>query len=219
MLDIIYMVIIAYFSLIIMILCHEWSHSLAAVAFGVKTNVFDITYSSHQLMFGIHEKINYDLVATLPGWQGILISFAGLMFNLVSICITLLLIATSLKTNLSSFPNLFFVVYIFAFWNICEWFNYLVIRNIFPRGDISNMIQFGFPRSVLLVLGIVVSVIFVYFLFGPAMSQLSKTLGFSSLEQKRMLYILLITFTISQVGTTYNDAFMYSRIQVGPREK
>ncbi len=216
MLKTLYSVVIAYFALILMGHCHEWSHSLVAVIFDVKSNILDITYSSHPLMLGIHEKVDYDLVATLPGWQGILISFAGLAANLLFIILTLPLIMTASKTRLSKKPNFLFFTYIFAFWNICEWFNYMVIRNIFPRGDIANMIQFGFPHSALLILGIVTSITFFYLLFGPERKQFSKISGFSDLAQRVVLYTLLSTFVIYQAVILYNSLFMYSEIQVGP---
>lgn len=60
---------VGYIIFCISTLFHEWAHSLTAVIFGVKNNIFDIRYSYLPFLMGIDEKINYDLVRLLPNWN------------------------------------------------------------------------------------------------------------------------------------------------------
>lgn len=193
--------IVAYLILCFSTLCHEWAHSLAAVTFGVKSNAFDIHYSYMPFFIGIHENVDYKLVAGLPGWQGVLIAFAGLLVNFLFASAALILIIGFPNSRVLRSRWSFLSFFALAFWNSNEWFSYMVIRNIFPSGDIVHMLRFGFPHTILLVVGILTSVGFLYFIFGPARRCFNEIFGFSSLAQSRLFRILIITFVSYQSVT------------------
>jgi hypothetical protein len=193
--------LVTYLVLCLNTLCHEWAHSLAAVALRVKANVLDIHYSYRPFLIGIDENVDYGLVARLPGWQGVLIAFAGPLVDLLFASVALLLIISYPTSSVVRSRLGFFVFYTLAFWSSNEWFNYLVIRNIFPAQDIANMIRFGFPHAILLVVGILSSVGFLYLLFGPARRRFNEKFGLSSLAQKWYLWTLLIGFVMTQSMT------------------
>jgi membrane-associated protease RseP (regulator of RpoE activity) len=152
-------------ALCVSILCHEWGHSAMAWFFGIKPHIWDIHYSWKPFMLGVSENVDYAKVALLPGWQGVLISFAGPFMNFTWAVVSFVLLALVYK-RVSRWVNLF--LYAMHFWSVNDWFNYFTLRNIIPRGDIAHMIQFGFPHIVLLVGGLASSAIFLYMLFGPA---------------------------------------------------
>ena len=194
-------VVISYIALCLSILLHEWAHSLSAVLFGVKHNIFDIHYSV--IFLGIHEKVDYQLVASLSQWQAILIAGSGLIVNGFTAILGLCLLRFCKK------PLTAFMVFAFTFFNISEWFNYFVIRNIFPRGDIAHMMQFGFPHSILLIVGIVSSLFFFYQLFFPARNYINTHFIQSSVAQVKILRIMIVTFFLTQLITLFNDLVMY----------
>jgi len=113
------------------------------VLFGIKERIFDIHYSYLPFLLGIEEKVDYELVALLPSWQGILISGAGLLANLFSAILGMFCLWL-IKNR-----SLVFASFAFVYFNISDWFNYLIIRNIIVRGDIAHMIRFGFPSTIL----------------------------------------------------------------------
>jgi hypothetical protein len=198
---IVFYALVAYLVLCLNTLCHEWAHSLAAVALGVKANVLDIHYSYRPFLIGIDENVDYGLVARLPGWQGVLIAFAGPLVNLLFASVALLLTISYPNSSVVRSRLSFFVFFELAFWSSTEWFNYMVIRNIFPAQDIANMIRFGFPHALLLVIGILTSGGFLYLLFGPARRRFNEKFGFSSLAQRWFLWTLIIGFVITQSMT------------------
>jgi len=198
---IVFYALVTYLVFCLNTLCHEWAHSLAAVALGVKANVLDIHYSYKPFFIGIDENVDYGLVARLPGWQGVLIAFAGPLVDLLFASVALLLTISYPNSSVVRSRLSFFVFFTLAFWSSNEWFNYLVIRNIFPAQDIANMIRFGFPHAILLVVGILTSVGFLYLLFGPARRRFNEKFGLSSLAQRWYLWTLIISFVITQSMT------------------
>lgn len=195
--------IMAYIIFCLSTLFHEWAHSLAAVIFGVKNNIFDIQYSYLPFLMGIEEKIDYSLVKALPSWQSILISAAGLISNGLLAIISLV----AVHFCKSVIPIL--IWFAIAFFNISDWFNYLTFRAVFLRGDTANMVHYGFNYRVLLIGGIMTSVTFTYLLFGPALKRTSHIVFKNTADQKSFLYTVLITFAFMQIGELYNDLAMY----------
>ena len=194
-------VVISYIVLYASTLFHELAHSLLAVLFGIKHKIFDIHYTYSTL--GIHENVDYQLVATLPDWQGILIAGSGLIVNGFAIILGFCLLRFC-KKMLSAF-----IVFAFIFCNVAVWVNYFVIRNSFPRGDIEHMIQFGMPHSILLSIGIVSSLFFIYLLFFPARKYINTQFVYSEATQKNKLRIMIVIFIIFQCVSLFNDLFMY----------
>lgn len=193
----------AYLIFCISTLFHEWAHSLAAVIFGIKKNVFDIQYSYLPFLMGIEEKVNYTVVDQLPAWQSILISGAGLISNGLLAIISLIAI-TRCKKPISTL-----IVFTFAFFNISDWFNYLTIRTVFLRGDTANLVKYGFNYSILWVGGLLSSIFFIYMLFGPALKYTSNIAFQKSEDKKSFLKTVLIVFIFMQIGELYNDLVMY----------
>lgn len=196
-------IVLAYLAFCVSTLFHEWAHSFTATLFGVKEGVFDIHYSFMPFLMGIHEKVDYALVATLPSWQGILIAGSGLIAN------GLMAILAMLFMRLCTRPVTIFMLFALAFFNISDWFNYLVLRNIFPRGDIVHMINFGFPYTILLIGGVVSSLFFVYLLFFPSRKYVNNCVTFSAETETKMLRTMIVVFTAMQIGELSNDLFMY----------
>lgn len=205
---VVFYVLVAYLVLGLADYCHEWAHSLAAVALGVKSNVLDIRYSYRPFFIGIDENVDYGLVARLPGWQGVLIAFAGLLVNVLFASVALLLTIRYPNSRVVRSRLSFFLFFWLAWWDSTEWFNYMVIRNIFPHGDVANMIRFGFPHAILLVVGILTSVGFLYLIFGPARRRFNEKFGLSSLAQRWFLCFLIILFVMDQ--STKVMFFMFS---------
>jgi len=193
--------IIGYIVVYISSFLHELAHSLLAVLFGIKHGIFDIHYTFST--FGISEKVDYRLVATLPNWQGILIAGSGLIANGLAIILGLCLLQFCKK------PLTVFVVFSFTFFNVAEWVNYFTIRNIFPLGDIEHMVQFGFPRTMLLIMGIASSLFFIYLLFFPARKYINTQIIHSEEMQNNILHLMIIVFIIFEFAILLNGLFMY----------
>lgn len=195
--------VLAYFVFCTTVLFHEWGHSLAAVLFGVKENMFDIHYSFLPFLMGISEKVDYQHVATLANWLGVVVAGAGLLVNFISALVFLLL--------LQFFKKSFFVVtaFFFVFFNISAWCNYTTIRVLFLRDDMAHMVQFGFPYPLLVVLGFFSSAFLLYLLFGPARRQINVHFALSTQRQKVVLNRMIILFIVMQLGQLYNALMMY----------
>lgn len=162
----------AYITLCITTILHEMGHSIAAYLFKIKNNQFDIIYSTKLFMLGTSENVDYDKVSKLVKYKAVLISSAGLIVNFVfAVSLIILLIAFYKKLN----KFIYFVLYSFLFWNINEFFNYFVIRNIFLRGDVANIVTYGIPHILVLILGIGSSLILVYLLFSKVNKNLFRS--------------------------------------------
>lgn len=184
-------------------LLHEWAHSLTAVIFGVKKNIFDIHYSYLPFLMGIDEKINYDLVRSLPNWKSILIAASGLIINGLLAILSLV----AIKHCQRKISVLFW--FAFAFFNISDWVNYLTFRTILLRGDTYHMVQFGFNYSILFIFGLISSTIFVYLLFNSALQQTNNTLYKNAADKDSFFYTIIIIFILMQLGALFNALIMY----------
>ncbi|MFC1841511.1 site-2 protease family protein [Candidatus Dependentiae bacterium] len=199
-------IVIAYATLLVSILFHEWGHSITAFIFGIKSNPFDIQYSYKPFFMGISENVNCNLAATLPSWQAILIAFAGLLVNFIFALLSFIILRFSYK-KISKWASLIF--YCLFFWNVNDWLGYMVVRNIFPRDDIANMITFGFPHAALLAIGLITSAVFLYMLFYSANKILFDTFDLDYKNQKKILRAIIITIIVTQLVILYNSLFMY----------
>jgi len=197
----------AYITLCITTILHEMGHSITAYLFKIKNNPFDITYSTKLFMLGTSENVDYDKVSKLIKYKAILISSAGLIVNFIfAISLIILLVLFYKKFN----KFIYFVLYSFLFWNINEFFNYLVIRNIFLRGDVANTVTYGMPHIFVLILGIGSSLILVYFLFSKVNKNLFRLFDCTINQTINLSKKIALIFTICQVVTLYNALFSYS---------
>ncbi len=197
----------AYITLCIATILHEMGHSIAAYLFKIKNNPFDITYSTKLFMLGTSENVDYDKVSKLIKYKAVLISSAGLIVNFVfAVSLIILLIVFYKKFN----KFIYFALYSFLFWNINEFFNYFVIRNIFLRGDVANIVTYGIPHILVLTLGIGSSLILVYFLFSKVNKNLFKSFDLTIDQNINLSKKIALIFIICQVVTLYNALFSYS---------
>ncbi|NMF07619.1 site-2 protease family protein [Clostridium beijerinckii] len=197
----------AYITLCITTILHEMGHSIAAYHFKIKNNPFDITYSTKIFMLGTSENVDYDKVSKLIKYKAVLISSAGLIVNFIfAISLIILLIAFYKKLN----KFIYFVLYSFLFWNINEFFNYFVIRNLFLRGDVANIVTYGIPHILVLILGIGSSLILVYFLFSKVNRNLFRSFDLTMDQNINLSKKIALIFIICQVVTLYNALFSYS---------
>lgn len=197
----------AYITLCITTILHEMGHSITAYLFKIKNNPFDITYSTKLFMLGTSENVDYDKVAKLIKYKAVLISSAGLIVNFIfAVSLIILLVFFYKKFN----KFIYFVLYSFLFWNINEFFNYFVIRNIFLRGDVANIVTYGIPHIIVLILGIGSSLILVYFLFSKVNNNLFRLFDGTINQNISLSKKIALIFTICQVITLYNALFSYS---------
>ncbi|MGD9107637.1 MAG: site-2 protease family protein [Gammaproteobacteria bacterium] len=199
-------ILIAYVTLCIGILLHEWGHSTMAFIFGLKSNPFNIHYSHRLFMLGISEHVDYQKAALLMPWKAILISAAGPLVNFILIILSLIFVNLLYK---KANAWITFIFYCFYFWNMNEWFNYLIIRDIFPRGDVAHMIKFGMPHWILLLIGILTGVGFLYLLFKKVNIKLFSAFKLTPAQSKKFTRTIIIVFIVTQGITLYNDLFMY----------
>jgi len=199
-------VFIAYIVFCITFLFHEYGHSVMAAIFKIKSNPFAIHYSFKPFLMGTHEDVNYAKV--FKNYQGILIASAGIFINLILASLFSFIILFNKK--ISSSKLFFFISYAFLFFNVCDLFNYLTIRNIFPEGDIAIMLKFGFSHQILLISGIAISILFIFLLFKPIQNQFYKAFLLKNQKDKKKASIkIIIIFILVQLGTLYNNFFMY----------
>ncbi|WP_026887879.1 site-2 protease family protein [Clostridium beijerinckii] len=197
----------AYITLCITTILHEMGHSIAAYFFKIKNNPFDIIYSTKLFMLGTSENVDYDKVSKLIKYKAVLISSAGLIVNfIVAVSLIILLIVFYKKFN----KFIYFALYSFLFWNINEFFNYFVIRNIFLRGDVANIVTYGIPHILVLILGIGSSLILVYFLFSKVNKNLFRSFDLTIYQNINLSKKIALIFIICQVVTLYNALFSYS---------
>lgn len=137
----------------------SFNHS---IFFDIKNNPFDLNYSTKIFMFGISENVDYNKVSKLIQYKAILISAAGLIVNFI-FAVSIIILLIFFYRNLNKF--ICYVLYLFLFWNTNEFFNYFIIRNIFLRGDVANIVTYGIPHIYVLIFGVWFSLILVYFYF------------------------------------------------------
>jgi len=190
-------------------LSHEWGHSLTATIFGVKSNPLEIHYTP--FLLGIDEKVDYNRVAELPGWQGVMIAAAGPLVNFIFACLSLIFL---LRFNWRSttWPRAWlFFFYSLALFAISGWLNYTIIRGIVPRGDIANIVRFGsIPPWVIWVPGIITSIIFLVLFFGPARIRFCQAFNLvSKRAQVVQATIVIFFFLMYQGSVIYNYLYKY----------
>jgi membrane-associated protease RseP (regulator of RpoE activity) len=190
-------------------LSHEWGHSLAATIFGVKSHPFEIHYTP--FLFGIDENVNYSQVAALPGWQGVIIAAAGPLINFIFACLSLIFLIRFRWRSTTGHRALLFFFYSLAFFAIGGWSNYTIIRGIVPRGDIANIVRFGsIPPRVIWIPGVITSIIFLVFFFGPARLKFCQAFNLTTRRaQLTQVIIVAFFFLMYQGSVIYNYLFKY----------
>lgn len=188
---------------------HEWGHSLTATIFGVKQNPFEIHYTP--FLFGIDEKVDYQQVAELPGWQGVTIAAAGPLVNFIFACLSLIFLLKFNWRNTTGQRAWLFFFYSLAFFAIGGWLNYTTIRAIVPRGDIANIVRFGsIPPWVIWVTGIITSIIFLVIFFGPARVRFCRAFNLVSRRAQLVQAIIVVFFFLMYQGSViYNYLYKY----------
>ena len=199
--------ILVYITSCLTTLSHELGHSITAYFSDIKNNPFDLNYSTKIFMFGISENVDYNKVSKLIEYKAILISAAGLIVNFV-FAVSIIILLIFFYRNLNKF--ICYVLYLFLFWNTNEFFNYFIIRNIFLRGDVANIVTYGIPHIYVLVFGIGFSLILVYFLFLKVKKNLFKIFNLTQNQCVKFTKIIVLSFGICQVLTLCNAVFYYS---------
>ncbi|GAB3794777.1 hypothetical protein GCM10028819_09540 [Spirosoma humi] len=134
----------------LMVLAHEWSHSLVGWLLGYKAQPLDIIYGDWTL-FHAEEDINYEPIFRSFPWKASLIAVAALATNVL---LYLLSQAGLHKSATQSRPFLTQAFFWFAVFNLAELYSYMPLRAFSATGDVGHFeTGLGIPAGVGFVLG------------------------------------------------------------------
>lgn len=135
----------------LMVLFHEWSHSLVGWWFGVKAHPFDIYYGDWTL-FHAEEDIDYEpLFQSSSPWQASLIAGAALLMNGFLFLLSRRGLHQSARRQQ---PFLTQACFWFTVFNLAELFSYLPLRAFSSGGDVGHVeTGLGIPAWLGFVIG------------------------------------------------------------------
>ncbi|MVM34574.1 hypothetical protein GO755_31385 [Spirosoma sp. HMF4905] len=118
----------------VMVLAHEWSHSMVGWLLGYKAQPFDIIYGDWTL-FHAEEAINYEPIFRSSPWKASLIAVAALVTN---VFLYLLSQVGLRKAATQRRPLLTQALFWFAVFNLAELYSYMPLRAFSPNGDVGH---------------------------------------------------------------------------------
>ena len=135
----------------VMVLFHEWSHSVVGWLFGYKAHPLDISYGDWTL-FHAEEDIDYEpIFQSSSPWRASLIAVAALLTNVLFF----LLSRKGLRRSaIQRQPFLMQTFFWFAVFNLAELYSYMPLRAFSSGGDVGHFeTGLSIPAWVGFVLG------------------------------------------------------------------
>ncbi|MFD2933803.1 hypothetical protein [Spirosoma flavum] len=134
----------------IMVLVHEWSHSMVGWLLGYKAQPFDIIYGDWTLFYA-EEDINYEPIFRFYPWKASLIAVAALVTNVL---LYLLSQVGLRKLATQRRPLSTQALFWFAVFNLAELYSYMPLRAFSSNGDVGHFeTGLSIPAWVGFVLG------------------------------------------------------------------
>ncbi len=134
----------------LMVLAHEWSHSMVGWLLGYKAQPLDIFYGDWTL-FHAEEAINYEQIFQSFPWKAFLIAVAALATNVLLYWLSQAGLHQSATQPRPFLTQAFFW---FAVFNLAELYSYMPLRAFSPNGDVGHFeTGLSLPAWVGFVLG------------------------------------------------------------------
>lgn len=153
--------IVSYFALYLVILFHEWGHSFFYWKYDCKDNWIKVTVKPY-LFFSTPRPVNDDKVEQLTDKQNLVISYAGIVVNLIVAFFGVILI--SIFPIINKYMSIFISQFISL--HLAEAITYLVIGNIYLVSDMKSINKINPKlRPINFILGLIVSIFYFYYLF------------------------------------------------------
>lgn len=167
--------IISYFALYLVILFHEWGHSFFYWKYGCKDNWLKVTVKPY-LFFSTPRPVNENKVEQLTDEQDLVISYAGIIVNLIIAFLGVILIYRYSINN----EYLYLFISQFISLHLAEAITYLVIGNIYLVSDMKNIARINHKlRIINFSIGLIVSIFYFYYLFQLRKSTLGIVIIFN----------------------------------------
>ena len=187
----------------VMVLIHEWSHSLVGWWFDFKAHPFDIHYGDWTL-FHAEEDIDYEpIFQSSSPWQASLIAGAALLMN----SFLFLLSRRGLHRSASRHqPFLTQACFWFAVFNLAELYSYMPLRAFSSGGDVGHVeTGLAIPAWIGFVVG---TPLIAWQLLGLLRTDLPTT--YRVIELKRVgSTIAYTTLTVSIIFGLYGSAPLF----------
>ncbi len=183
--------IISYFALYLVILFHEWGHSFFYWKYGCKDNWLKVTVKPY-LFFSTPRPVNENKVEQLTDEQDLVISYAGIIVNLIIAFLGVILIYRYSINN----EYLYLFISQFISLHLAEAITYLVIGNIYLVSDMKNIARINHKlRIINFSIGLIVSIFYFYYLFQLRKSTLGIVIIFN--------LIVIICMGVGRILFTY----------------
>lgn len=159
--NLLFQIIIGYFTLYAVIWMHEVGHSYFYWRFGCKDNFLRVTVKP-TLFFSTPAPVNEEKCESLSSVQNIVIGYGGILVNLLSALLSLALI------KWIRIPNIFLLLFLWAFCTLhtAEIVSYMFIGNIYPVSDMQSISDENPKlRIVNFVIGVFLSAFYIVLLF------------------------------------------------------
>lgn len=183
--------IISYFALYLVILFHEWGHSFFYWKYGCKDNWLKVTVKPY-LFFSTPRPVNENKVEQLTHEQDLVISYAGIIVNLIIAFLGVILIYRYSINN----EYLYLFISQFISLHLAEAITYLVIGNIYLVSDMKNIARINHKlRIINFSIGLIVSIFYFYYLLQLRKSTLGIVIIFN--------LIVIICMGVGRILFTY----------------
>lgn len=184
-------IFISYLTLYLVIWLHEIGHSFFYWKYGCKENWLKVSVKPY-LFFSTPAPVNEKKAEQLTPKQGLIISYGGVLVNLVFAFVVIL--ANEIYPIKNNYLELF--AYQFATLHLSEAISYLVLGNIYLVSDMKSIADIKpILRPVNFALGILVSVIYFIYIRQVPQQIFSIILIFNSL--------VIVCMGIARIAFTY----------------
>ena len=159
--DLLLQIIISYFALYLVILFHEWGHSFFYWKYGCKDNWLKVTVKPY-LFFSTPGPVNEEKADQLTDKQNLIMAYGGIVVNFIVALLGIIL------TSIYSINNYYIILFISQFisLHLAEAITYLVIGNIYLVSDMAVIAKINSKlRPINFILGVIVSIFYIYYLF------------------------------------------------------
>lgn len=154
-------ILISYGAIYLVILLHELGHSFFYWKYGCKENWLKVTVKPY-LFFSTPRPVDEEKVEKLTKKQDLIILYAGILINLISALIGIVLVL-NIEINIY-YIRLFLEQFITL--HLAEMVTYLVIGNIYLVSDMKGIAKINPKlRYVNLIIGIIFTVFYIKYLF------------------------------------------------------
>jgi len=194
-LDFLLKVIISYFALYLVILFHEWGHSLFYWRYGCKKNWIKVTVKPY-LFFSTPRPVDEKKAEQLTNKQNLMIGYGGIAVNLI---VTLIGVTLSSIYSTNNYYIILFISQLISL-HLAEAITYLVIGNIYLVSDMKQIAKINPKlRPINFIFGIIISIFYFQYLLQLQKGIVSIVIIFN--------LIVIICMGIGRIVFTY----MYSK--------